>query len=105
MFVRVEKQRAALQEKLQTQQAQQNATQIKQQMEEQLKQQRAAMQQKRLLEAQGKTIVTTANSLLTTGMYTTPIKCKMVVTMYLTNRKYIKGWLVFNSFSKIDYVK
>ena len=91
----MEKQRAALQEKLQTQQAQQNATQIKQQMEEQLKQQRAAMQQKRLLEAQGKTIVTTANSLLTTGMYTTPIKSKMVVTMYLTNRKYIKGWLVF----------
>jgi nucleosome-remodeling factor subunit BPTF len=66
----VEKQRAALKEKLSSQQAQQNASQIKQQMEEQLKQQRAAMQQKRLLEAQGKTTVTTATgSLLTSGTY------------------------------------
>ncbi|XP_052763553.1 nucleosome-remodeling factor subunit NURF301-like isoform X2 [Mya arenaria] len=56
---KVEKQRAAQQEKLNTQQAAQNATQIKQQLEEQLKQQRAAMQQKRLLEAQT-TYTTTA---------------------------------------------
>ncbi|XP_053392915.1 nucleosome-remodeling factor subunit BPTF-like [Mercenaria mercenaria] len=68
---KVEKQRAALKEKLSSQQAQQNASQIKQQMEEQLKQQRAAMQQKRLLEAQGKTTVTTlttaSGSLLTSA--------------------------------------
>lgn len=70
----MEKQRAALQEKLQTQQAQQNASQIKQQMEEQLKQQRAAMQQKRLLESQGKTVVTTANSLLSTGLFRLTLK-------------------------------
>ncbi|KAL4240135.1 hypothetical protein ACF0H5_000929 [Mactra antiquata] len=74
---KVEKQRAALKEKLSSQQAQQNASQIKQQMEEQLKQQRAAMQQKRLLEAQGKpgvtTLTTAAASLLTSGSGTTTV--------------------------------
>ncbi|KAK3598854.1 hypothetical protein CHS0354_008596 [Potamilus streckersoni] len=49
---KVEKQRAALQQKLTQQQTQQNAAQIKEQMEEQLKQQRLAMQQKRLQESQ-----------------------------------------------------
>ncbi|XP_052262825.1 nucleosome-remodeling factor subunit BPTF-like isoform X2 [Dreissena polymorpha] len=52
---KVEKQRAAMQEKSSTQQVAHNAVQIKQQLEEQLKAQRAAMQQKRLLEAQAGT--------------------------------------------------
>ncbi|KAL3875950.1 hypothetical protein ACJMK2_033849 [Sinanodonta woodiana] len=49
---KVEKQRAALQQKLTQQQTQHNAAQIKEQMEEQLKQQRLVMQQKRLQESQ-----------------------------------------------------
>ncbi|WAQ96933.1 NU301-like protein [Mya arenaria] len=67
---KVEKQRAAQQEKLNTQQAAQNATQIKQQLEEQLKQQRAAMQQKRLLEAQTTytTTATVGGSVVSSGL-------------------------------------
>lgn len=82
-YSRVEKQRAALQEKLTEQQQQRDAAQIKQQMEEQLKQQRVAMQQKRMSEGQPKIISTTGSTLLTTvtGTSTTTAGLKGITTL------------------------
>ena len=72
-FYRVEKQRAALQEKLKEQQKQHEAVSIKEQMEEQLKQQRAAMQQKRMLEGQPRVATTTGTTLLSAVMSAAPL--------------------------------
>ena len=74
-FYRVEKQRAALQEKLKEQQQKTEATSIKERMEEQLKQQRAAMQQKRLLgvEGQPKVVTTTTSNILSAVMSAAPL--------------------------------
>ncbi|KAL5018856.1 hypothetical protein ScPMuIL_004578 [Solemya velum] len=56
---KLEKQRAAIQEKLGQQKVTQDTEKLKAQMEIQLKQQRLAIQQKRLLESQGKTTTVT----------------------------------------------
>ncbi|XP_050394423.2 nucleosome-remodeling factor subunit BPTF [Patella vulgata] len=89
---KLEKQRAAIQEKITVNTTQQTAAQIKERMEQTLKQQRLVMQQKRLQEANGK-VVTSTPTTVTTSIVTlsssaglkTPIKTVTLSTPVSTS--------------------